>query len=367
MKWNSQILNLHSYQPGKSIEEVKKEFNLEIIYKLASNENPYGYSSKVKKVIDEEGTSTFSYYPDGYASELRAEMAKFLGIKQTQLIFSNGTDELLHIISKALLSPTKNTIMAAPTFSQYKHNAILEGAEIREVPLINGEHDLEKMLHQMDDQTAVVWLCSPNNPTGTYIADAKLRDFLRKVSKEVLIVLDEAYFEYVKTDDYYNALSLVQEYPNLIVTRTFSKIYGLASFRIGYGIAQEAIIKALEPVRQPFNTNIIAQKAAIEALKDQEFVAKCAKVNREEMQRFYDFCQKNNLEYYPSQGNFILIDFQCDGDKVFSFLLSKGYIVRSGKQLGFPTGIRVTIGTNEQNTGVMNAMEAFLEQVSASK
>lgn len=366
MKWNSQVLNLNAYQPGKSIDEVKKAFNLKEIFKLASNENPYGYSPKVKKVIEEEGTLTFSYYPDGYASNLREEVAKFLQIKPTQLIFSNGTDELLQIISKALLEPGKNTVMATPTFSQYKHNAILEGAEIREVPLVNGEHDLESMIAEIDDRTAIVWLCSPNNPTGTYITDEKLQQFLKQVPKDVLIVLDEAYYEYVQAENYYDALSLVQTFPNLIVTRTFSKIYGLASFRIGYGIAQAEIIQALEPVRQPFNTNVLAQRVALEALKDQEFVSQCADLNKRELERFYQFCKENNLSFYPSQGNFILIDFQYDGEEVFAFLLSKGYIVRSGKFLGFPTSIRVTVGTAEQNTGVMNAMKAFLEQKSVT-
>lgn len=362
MKWKNQIVNLHAYQPGKSIDEVKKMYNLKEIFKLASNENPYGFSNKVKKILDEDSSSTFSYYPDGYATNLREEAAKFLGVRPTQLIFSNGTDELLQIISKALLEPGKNTVMAYPTFSQYKHNAILEGAEIREIPLVDGEHDLDNMLKALDHQTAIVWLCSPNNPTGTYITNDKLMKFLQQVPKDILVVLDEAYYEYVDADDYYDALSLLDNYQNLIVTRTFSKIYGLASFRVGYGIASEEIISTLEPVRQPFNTNVLAQKVAMEALKDQEFVAKCATLNKKEMERFYAFCKKNNLHYYPSQGNFILIDFQCDSDKVFTFLLSTGYIVRSGKQLGFPTSIRVTIGTSEQNSGVMTSMEAFLEK-----
>ncbi|MGE8204327.1 histidinol-phosphate transaminase [Heyndrickxia sp. NPDC080065] len=367
MKWNSQILNLNAYQPGKSIEEVKRAYNLEHIYKLASNENPYGYSNKVKKVVDEEGSSTFSYYPDGYATDLRGELSKFLGIEPTKLIFTNGADELLHIIAKALLASGKNTVMATPTFSQYKHNSLLEGAEVREVPLIDGEHDLNGILDRIDHQTAIVWICSPNNPTGIYISDANLQEFLNQVPKDVLVVLDEAYFDYVCADDYYDALSLVNKYSNLIVVRTFSKIYGLASFRIGYGVASEEIIKALEPVRQPFNTNVLAQKAALAALKDQEFVTRCRNLNREELERFYQFCDQHSLKYYPSQTNFILIDFQCDGDEVFSFLLSKGYIVRSGKQLGAPTCVRISVGTREQNEGVMKAMEAFLNHTSAIK
>ncbi|TCN23047.1 histidinol-phosphate transaminase [Mesobacillus foraminis] len=358
MKWKKQLLSLKAYQPGRTINEVKKQYGLEEIVKLASNENPLGCSPKAAEVI-RNFSNSYALYPDGYAAELREALSVSLQVRQEQLIFGDGSDELIQIISRALLHPGNNTVMATGTFSQYKHNAIIEGSEIREVPLIDGAHDLNSMLDAIDDNTVIVWLCSPNNPTGVYINNQAITDFLSKVPKDVLVVLDEAYKEYVHAEDYYDALALVKEHKNLIVLRTFSKIYGLASLRVGYGIADETIVKVLDPARPPFNVNALGQAAAIAAVHDQEFVKHCREANINGLQQFYRFCEEQNLSYFPSQGNFILIDFNCDGNEVFQFLMEKGYIVRSGVPLGFPTYIRVTVGSKEQNAGVISKMEEF--------
>ncbi len=360
MKWKNQILNLEPYKPGKTIDEVKKQYQLDTIVKLASNENPYGYSPKVDQAL-RNFQASFILYPDGNASNLRDTMAGHLKVDPRQLIFTNGTDELIQIISRALLEPGKNTVMANPTFSQYKHNAVIEGAEVREVDLINGEHDLRGMLSQIDANTAIVWVCSPNNPTGTYIPKEALQPFLEQVPNDVLVVLDEAYYEYVDKDVAYDSLALIDQFPNLIIMRTFSKIYGLASFRVGYGISSIDNIQSIEPTRPPFNTNVLGQLAASTALLDQKFVENCRSKNEVEKQKYYNFCQENNLGYYPTQGNFILIDFGLDGDSVSQFLLTKGIIVRSGKALGFPTGVRITLGLEEQNQQVRNAIKECIE------
>lgn len=360
MKLKKQLLSLKSYQPGKSIDEVKKQFGLDNIIKLASNENPFGCSPTVMKSI-KKLDKPYSLYPDGYATNLRTALAKFLKVSPEQLMFGNGSDEIIQIISRSLLDSDNNTVMATPTFPQYKHNAIIEGAEIREVPLINGEHDLQGMLSAIDENTNVVWLCSPNNPTGNYINNNQIISFLDHVPLHVLVVLDEAYYEYVDASDYYDSLELIKRYDNLIVLRTFSKIYGLAAFRLGYGVSNPEVIKLLEPTREPFNNNSFAQIAGEAAICDQEFVKKCKIANREGLQLFYQFCQENDLGYYPSQGNFILIDFNVDGDTVFQFLLERGFIVRSGKALGFPTSVRVTVGSLEQNEAIIADMIAFLE------
>lgn len=365
MRWKKQILDLPPYQPGKSIEDVKRQYGLEKIVKLASNENPYGSSEKVMAAIHNI-SSSLALYPDGYATNLRNALAEQLKVQPDQLIFGNGSDELILVISRSLLLPGTNTVMASPTFPQYKHNAVVEGAEVREVPLVNGEHDLEAMLKAIDENTKVVWVCSPNNPTGVYIPNEKLVEFLDQVPQNVLVVLDEAYYEYVKTDDYYDAISLTSSYPNLIVLRTFSKIYGIASLRVGYGVANSSIIAALEPVREPFNVNTFAQVAAIAALEDQSFVEDCRQRNREGLEQFYQFCTDNQLDFYPSQGNFILIDFKVDGNEVFQYLLERGYIVRSGKALGFPTSVRITVGSKEQNEGVLAELSQFLQLKAAS-
>ncbi|WP_077213796.1 histidinol-phosphate transaminase [Bacillus dakarensis] len=361
MRFKDQVLKLTPYQPGKSIDEVKRQFGLERIIKLASNENPFGCSEKVLKTI-QEFDGSFALYPDGYATDIRMVLSERLGVKPTQLIFGNGSDENIQIISRALLRPGYNTVMSTGTFSQYKHNAIIEGAEVREVPSVNGEHDLEAMLQAIDERTNVVWVCNPNNPTGAYIGKDALLSFINRVPKETLVVLDEAYFEYVVAEDYLDSIDLVDQFENLIILRTFSKAYGLASLRIGYGISNEKVIRALEPARGPFNTGTLAQKAAIAALEDQEYVEMCKQKNREGLEQFYQFCDEHDLSYHPSQTNFILVDFKVDGDEVFQFLQKRGYIVRSGKGLGFPTSVRITVGSVDQNSGVLSAIKEFLTE-----
>ncbi|SFC45015.1 histidinol-phosphate aminotransferase [Bacillus sp. OV322] len=363
MKWKEAVLALKPYQPGKSIEEVKRQYSLDKITKLASNENPFGSSAKVKQYLAEFNES-LALYPDGYATLLRTAVARHAGVKETELIFGNGSDEIIQMISRSLLAPGLNTVMAAPTFPQYRHNAVLEGAEIREIPLIGGAHDLEKMLLSIDENTAVLWLCSPNNPTGIYINETDLRNVLDAVPSDVLVVLDEAYFEYAVAEDLPDPSNWINEYQNIIVLRTFSKIYGLASLRVGYGMANEDIIKKLEPAREPFNVNTLGQRAAMIAVEDQEFVETCKRVNREGLGQYYAFCEEQNLFYYPSQGNFILIDFNRDADEVFQFLLERGFITRSGKNLGFPTSLRITIGSHEQNEEIIQVMREYVKAAS---
>lgn len=361
MRWKEQLLQLTPYQPGKSIEAVKRQYKLDKIVKLASNENPFGCSSQALDALQSNQTS-LAIYPDGYATILRETLSTYLQVDEEELIFGNGSDNLIQIISRALLHPNANTIMATPSFSQYKHNAVIEGAVCKEIPLVNGNHDLDSMLAAIDNQTNVIWLCSPNNPTGTYIPESKLNAFLEKVPADILVVLDEAYYEYVVAEDYYDSIKLAQKYENLIVLRTFSKIYGLAALRIGYGVANPSIIKALEPAREPFNVNSLGQLAASAAIKDQQFINSCKEKNRQGLEQFYEFCGKYELDYYPSQTNFILIDCKTDGDVVFQNLMQRGYIVRSGKALGFPTGVRITVGSFEQNEGVLHALGEFLSQ-----
>jgi histidinol-phosphate aminotransferase len=359
LKWKNHLYTLEPYQPGRPIEDVKREFGLDHIIKLASNENPYGYSTAVAKTLKETDWS-LPLYPDGGAVHLREILAEHLGVGENQLIFGNGSDNLIQMITKAILSPGVNTVMSTGTFSQYSHNAILEQAEIREVPHINGRHDLDGMLRQIDANTGIVWVCSPNNPTGEYIRKDELLSFLKQVPKDVLIVFDAAYYEYVTAEDYPELLPLIHQFDNLIILHTFSKIYGMAALRIGYGVANPQIIRMLEPAREPFNVNALAQKAAIAAIGDQQFIEECRQKNRAGLKQYYDFCKIHNLSYYPSQANFILIDTGYDGNEVFQYLMRKGFIVRSGQALGFPTAIRVTVGSDSQNQGVLKELEQFL-------
>lgn len=359
VKVKEQLKGLSPYKPGKPIEEVQKEFNLSKVVKLASNENPYGYSPAAKQAIQDE-LEHLTLYPDGYSGVVREKVAKHVGVDKDQLIFGNGSDEIIQIICRAMLSADTNTVMAAPTFPQYKHNAVIEGAEIREVPLVDGQHDLDAMLEAIDEQTRVVWVCTPNNPTGTYIPEAKLLPFLENVPSHVLVVLDEAYYEYVTADDFPESVPLLNKYDNLIILRTFSKAYGLAALRIGYGIGHTELLQQIEPAREPFNTSRLAQVAAIAALDDQAFIEKCRNLNQEGLQQYYDFCGEYNLEYYRSETNFILIDFKRQGDEVFQFLLERGFIVRSGNALGFPTSVRITVGSKEENAEIIELLKEFV-------
>ncbi|HLU23432.1 histidinol-phosphate transaminase [Lederbergia graminis] len=352
MDVKKQILTLKAYTPGKSTDEVKREYNLDKIVKLASNENPHGCSPTIVEAISTKIPS-FAVYPDGAAMELREQVANYLHVKEEQLLFSSGLDEMIQILSRALLSEETNTVMAAETFSQYKHHAVIENAEIREVPLKDGVHDLDEMANQIDEATKIVWICNPNNPTGTYVNKEELESFLQKVPKHVLVVVDEAYYEYATAQDYPQTLQILDDYENLFVLRTFSKAFGLAAFRIGYGIGAPSLIQQLDISRLPFNTSALAQTAAIAALNDLQFVEESVILNTHERDRYYDFFEKQQIFYYPSEGNFIFIKIPgMSSQDVFQYLIEKGWIVRA-----FPNGIRITIGKEEDNDELMRLLK----------
>ncbi|GAE25070.1 biosynthetic aromatic amino acid aminotransferase beta [Halalkalibacter wakoensis JCM 9140] len=359
MKAKPQLHGLPSYKPGKPIEEVKRELGLTKVVKLASNENPYGSSPKAAKAIQDAAAQT-AIYPDGYAAMIREKVATKIGVDENQLIFGNGSDEVIQFLCRAFLSPETNTVTADPTFSQYKLNATIEGAEVREVPSVDGVHDLDAMLEAIDEQTRIVWVCNPNNPSGTYVNEAAFTNFLERVPSHVLVVSDEAYYEYVTAKDYPETLPLLKKYNNLMILRTFSKAYGLAALRIGYGVGNPDLISLIDPVRPPFNNTTFAHVAASAALDDDQFIADCVEKNTAALKQFEQFCENHNLTYYPSQTNFILIDFNRSGDEVFDLLLKKGFIVRSGQALGFPTCVRITVGTEEENKELFAVLEEIL-------
>ncbi|WP_249646079.1 MULTISPECIES: histidinol-phosphate transaminase [unclassified Lysinibacillus] len=361
MKWKQQLDGMQAYKPGKPIEEVQREYGLKEVIKLASNENPFGYSPKVTAYLQNNAVN-HALYPDGYAQNLRTAVADHLGVKETQLLFGNGSDDIIAIITRALLYPGVNTIMADPSFSQYWHNAEIEGAEVRKIPCVEGAHDLDSMAAAIDDQTSIVWVCSPNNPTGVVIPDTALRAFLAKVPSDVLVVLDEAYIEYVTHPGHKDTLPIIDEYPNVLLLRTFSKAYGLASFRVGYAIGQAGVIAKLDPVRAPFNNTILSQAVAAIALSDQAYIEACREANENGKKQYVEFCEKHNLKYFPSDTNFIFFDTQADSDVVFQELMKRGFIVRSGNALGLQGFIRVTIGTEAQNAALLSQLDEVLTQ-----
>jgi histidinol-phosphate aminotransferase len=355
LKPKEQIVDLPVYQPGKPIDEVKREFGLDEVIKLASNENPFGPSPQVRQALVEE-SDNLALYPDGAAYNIRHKLAQHYGIDPERFIFGNGSDEIVQMISRAFITPGTNSVMADPTFPRYKTNIVIDGGEVREIPLQDGVHDLPQMAAAIDDQTRIVWVCNPNNPSGTYVDAAALNAFMDKVPAHVVVVLDEAYVEYVTAADFPDALELIERYPNLIVLRTFSKIYGLAGLRIGYGIARPQLTDLLNRVREPFNTSRVGQKAAVTALDDEAYRDECHRKNKAGKEQYYAAFEKLGLDYYPTEANFVMVDVGRPADEVFQPLLRQGLIVRSGEALGFPTKLRITIGTEEQNEKIIRAL-----------
>lgn len=358
------IVHLPVYQPGKPIEEVKRDFGLSEIVKLASNENPFGCSELAKAAVQEE-IRNVSLYPDGAAQELTAALAEHLGVGTNQIIFGAGSDEVILMIARAFLAKGDETVMASHTFPQYKHNAEIEGAVSVEVPLAEGKHDLQAMLDEVSDKTKIVWICNPNNPTGTMVTHTEVKSFLERVGPDVLVVLDEAYIEYNTSPNFPDGFSLMKDHPNLVLLRTFSKIYGLASLRIGYGIGHPDIIRSINQVREPFNTTRFAQAAAKASLGDKAFIDRCRQANSEGIKYLNEQFARLGLKPFPAYGNFIMVDVGEPAAEVFEGLLRQGIIVRGGHQLGFPTSIRVTVGSREQNEKFVAALEQILQSMKA--
>jgi histidinol-phosphate aminotransferase len=355
------IVHLPVYQPGKPVEEVKRELGLTDVIKLASNENPFGCSERAKAAIQKE-IENAAIYPDGGAVELTRAIASKLGVNEDQIIFGAGSDDIIMMIARAFFVPGDETVMALQTFPQYKHNAEVENAVVREVPLRDGTHDLDAMLAQVNDKTKVVWICNPNNPTGTIVTHDELASFMARVPAHVLVVLDEAYCEYVEDPSYPDGLALLRRHPNLVLLRTFSKIYGLAALRIGYGIGRPDVIRFINQVREPFNTSRFAQAAAIASLGDDDFLERCRSANRQGMRTLQAAFDRLGLPYFPAHGNFIMVDVKRDANDVFQALLRRGVIVRAGHR-GYPTHLRITVGGADENARVIAALEAALQEV----
>ncbi|AFH62092.1 histidinol-phosphate transaminase [Paenibacillus caseinilyticus] len=366
MQPKKNIVHLPVYQPGKPMEEVKRELGLTEVIKLASNENPFGCSPKAKEAII-AAVDNASIYPDGGAVDLTAAVSAHLGVQPNQVIFGAGSDEVILMIARAFLTPEDETITAFPTFPQYKHNAEVEGAAVIEVPVDEeGRHDLKAMLAKVNEKTKIVWICNPNNPTGTMLSEAEITAFLDAVPSRVMVILDEAYAEYNVTGEYPDSISLLQKYNNIVVLRTFSKIYGLASLRIGFGVGHPDVIRSVNQVREPFNTTGFAQKAALAAVNDQSFIESCREANAAGIQQLNAAFDKLGLRYFDAHGNFVMVDVERPGGEVFQGLLRKGIIVRHDPSWGYPTRIRVTVGSTEQNEKFLKALEEVLSEVAVS-
>jgi histidinol-phosphate aminotransferase len=360
MQPKGNIVHLPVYQPGKPVEDVKRELGLKEVIKLASNENPFGCSEQAKNAIIEE-LSNLNIYPDGASVELTAALAEELGVESNQIIFGTGSSEIILMINRAFIVPGDETIMADETFPQYKHNAEIENARIVEVPLKEGKHDLPAMLAKVNSRTKIIWICNPNNPTGTIVTLPELSAFLKQVPANVLVVLDEAYGEYIDDPAFPDGIKLLKEHRNLIVLRTFSKIYGLAALRIGYGVGHPDVIRFTNQVREPFNTSRAAQAAAKAALADKTFISYCREQNKQGITYLSEQFDRLGLTYFPAYGNFVMVDTQRSSPEVFDGLLRKGIISRP-RWTYYPNHIRITVGTQEQNEKFIAALEQVLQE-----
>ncbi|MED0963599.1 histidinol-phosphate transaminase [Bacillus paramycoides] len=354
MRVKDQLSSLQPYKPGKSPEQMKEVYGNHSFVKLASNENPFGCSPRVLGEL-QKSWQEHALYPDGGAAKLRQTIAEKLQVQMEQVLCGSGLDEVIQIISRAVLCKGDNIVTAGETFPQYRHHAVIEGCEVKEVPLNNGVYDLDGISSVIDKHTKIVWICNPNNPTGTHVNVRKLNQFIEGVSEKTLIVIDEAYYEYVTAKDFPETLPLLEKHKNLLILRTFSKAYGLASFRVGYAIGQEELIEKLNVVRLPFNVSSLAQKAATIAFSDEAFIEEIVRVNEEGLQQYESFCKENEIPFYPSQTNFIFLPVENAGE-IYEACAHAGFIIRP-----FPNGVRITIGTREQNEGVISVLKQHFE------
>ena len=355
------ILNVKNYIPGKPIEEVERELGLKNVIKLASNENCFG-PSPMAIVAIRKALRNINRYPDGASFYLRKKLSESLGIGGNNLIFGNGSDEIISMAVRTFVADGDEVVIAKPTFLIYEIASQLQNAKIKLVPMTKAfKYDLSQMKKAVTPKTKLVFIANPDNPTGTYITKKELDEFLNGLPEKMIVFLDEAYFEFANYSfkDYPNGLDYIKN-PRKILARTFSKVYGLSGLRIGYGVSNPEIISYMERVREPFNINILAQAAALAALDDKAFLKKTIAHVEMEREFLYSAFRKIGLEYIRSATNFIIVNVGKDCKVVFNDLLKEGVIVRDMKAWGMDTFIRVTVGTKAENRKFITALKKVI-------
>lgn len=351
---------IQTYQPGKPISECQREYQLTKITKLASNENPLGASKKVLVAI-QNALVDIGRYPDGGCFSLKAALANFLQRSPQEIALGNGSNELLELVARVFAGIGDEIIFSEYAFPVYEISAQIVGATPVKVPSKNWGHDLSAMADAVTDKTKIIYLANPNNPTGTLFTKKEWQQFIERVPSDVIVVLDEAYFEYVGDADYANGVDYLNKYPNLLVSRTFSKAYGLASLRIGYLVGSAELIGYINRIRAPFNVNHLAQVAATAALKDRQFVLDTVQLNAEGMQQLIYFFESKGLNYIQSYANFICVHIGSNALQVNQALLERGVIVRPVAQQGtFAEYLRVSIGLKSENDHFIQTLSDIL-------
>ncbi|MDX9720866.1 MAG: histidinol-phosphate transaminase [Myxococcota bacterium] len=360
----SHIEVLVPYVPGKPIEELQRELGLDSIIKLASNENPFGPSplalEAARRAVEE-----VHIYPDGSAFALKQRLARHLQVNAEQLIIGNGSNEILHLLLRTFRTPQAHAVVSAHAFVVYKLNCIAAKIPFDEVPSRDWGHDLEAFPRYLKADTRFIFLVNPNNPTGNYFKRQELEKLLEQVGDETLVVIDEAYFEFVDRADYPNALDYLKRYPNLVVLRTFSKCYGLAGLRVGYAVMHPRLANYVNRVRDPFNVNLVAQRAATAALDDVAFLEQTVANNHKGLRTLTEGLRGLGLKVTDSVGNFVLVELPYAGKLVFSELLQRGVIIRPLDNYGMPSLVRISVGKEEENVRCVSAMGQVLEALAS--
>lgn len=343
------IEKIPPYIPGKPIEEVERELGLSGVTKMASNENPLGPSKEARQAITNV-LDKVSYYPDANNYYLKKALADELKVKEEQIIVGSGLDDVNRILAETILKPTDEVVIPQPTFSMYETVTLLMGAKPVLVKGSGLENDLSAMAAAVTKKTKLIFICNPNNPTGTIIKKSELREFLRGLSRNILVVVDEAYSDFADDPEFPNGIDLLKEgFDNLIIYRTFSKIHGLAGLRLGFAVAVPELIRNMLKVKDPFNVNLLAQAAGLAALRSKKHVLLSKELVQMGRRLFYKELDELGIGYLPTQANFILIDWGRDSREIYEFLLQNGIIVRPTHSFGLPNYFRVTFGTAEQN------------------
>jgi len=355
------IIDLKPYIPGKPIEEVKRELGLNEVVKLASNETSIGPSPLAIEAIKKE-IENINLYPEGSSRLLRKKLAHKLKVDKEMIIVGNGEDDIIDLIGMAFINEGDEVITGEITFPAYETAAKIMGGKSIPVKLKDYTYDLEEIARGINERTKIIFICNPNNPTGTIVTREEVTSFMEKVPQDIIVVFDEAYYDYVEDKNYLNSLSYVLEGKNVIVLRTFSKIAGIAGVRIGYGIAKLELISYLRRVVNPFPTNRLAQVAALASLNDEEHYRKVLKTNQEGKQYLYTELKKLSLFYVPTEANFIFIGLKANAEAIFERLLKKGVIIRPGKTWGCPNFTRVTIGVPYENQKFILALKEVMNK-----
>ncbi len=348
------------YEPGKPIEDVERELGLSRVIKLASNENPLGPSPKAMRAL-RRAIGRIHLYPDGGCYYLKKRLARALGVRPTQLVIGNGSNEIIELLARGFLERGDRVVSSGTSFLVYPIIAQVCGGEFVSVPMLDFRYDLNAIAAKIDRRTKLVFISNPNNPTGTYVTRREVDVFMKRVPPNVIVCFDEAYYDFVDARDFPDSFSYVgPRHPNVIILRTFSKSYGLAGLRVGYGVADEEMVIFLNKVRQPFNVSRLAQVAACAALDDSAFLRRTQQLVSAGRQFLYAQFLKMELFHVPSQANFIMLNVRRDATKIFGALMREGVIVRSMKAYGLPTYIRVTVGKKSENVVFIRALGKVL-------